>query len=272
MMRFKETLPGAAFGSVLMLSLLLVGCGEAQVNPGAGLNREPQAQATYTAPPQGTGVVREGAGRVLIGRAAPSARVRLATPEGEVRMTEADAQGAWRIGLPLAEAPKIFGLSMMLDDRTVQAEGYQLVLPDDRLVLLRAGAGAVVSPVPSGGAEGPAAPRLLAFDFDEEGGAVVSGRATPEIALSIRIDGRPVSTDGATDAQGRFSLPFGAPVPPGPHRIDVMGEQLVLTAQVDATPAAAPESGAFTARATSSGLRIDWLTPGGGVQSTLLLD
>ena len=89
MMRFKETLPGAAFGSVLMLSLLLVGCGEAQVNPGAGLNREPQAQATYTAPPQGTGVVREGAGRVLIGRAAPSARVRLATPEGEVRMTEA---------------------------------------------------------------------------------------------------------------------------------------------------------------------------------------
>jgi len=76
MMRFKETLPRAAFGSVLALAVLLTGCGEAQVNPGAGLNREPQAQATYTAPPQGTGVIREGAGRVLIGRAAPSARVR----------------------------------------------------------------------------------------------------------------------------------------------------------------------------------------------------
>ncbi|MDP1618598.1 MAG: hypothetical protein Q8S47_02505 [Phenylobacterium sp.] len=272
MIRFKETLPRAAFGSILALGLLVQACGEAPVSPGVGLNREPQVQATYTTPPRATGVTREGEGRVLSGRAAPSARVRLATPEGEVRMSEADAKGAWRIGLPVTDAPQIFGLSMTLGERTIQAEGYQLVLPDDRLVLLRAGAGAVVAEAPSTPVDGPTTPRLLAFDFDEEGGAVVSGQATPEIGLSIRIDGRPVSTDGATDAQGRFSLPFGAPVPPGTHRIDVMGEQLVLTAQVDATPAEPPESGAFTARPTSSGLRIDWLTPGGGVQSTLLLD
>ena len=63
----------------------------------------------------------------------------------------------------------------------------------------------------------------------------------------------------------------GAPVPPGRHRIEIQGEGFALTGIVDATPAAPPQGAAFQATLTPLGLRIDWLTPGGGLQSTLIL-
>ncbi len=243
---------------------LLSACGEGQVVTVSPLGREPEAPSAYLAPPRAEALLASPQGMRLAGQAAPGARVRLATPEGEVQLTEADSAGAWEIDLGASRAPRIFGLSMILEERTVQAEGYQLVLPDGRLVLLRAGTGAVV-------VQGVEGSRIVAFDFDDEGGAVISGLAPPEAILSVRIDGRTVSTSGRANAAGRFSLPFGAPVPPGPHQIRVLGESLDLSAAVDATPARPPASGAFRATATAYGLRIDWLTPGGGLQSTLLV-
>jgi hypothetical protein len=264
MMRFKQTLVARSVVGMASLALLSA-CGEGQVGAGSPLNREAEAPSSYLSPPSARALRAGADGPVLSGVAAPRARVRLATPEGEVRLTEADGDGAWTIPLGASDAPRIFGLSMLVGERTVQAEGYQLVLPDGRLVLLRAGAGAVV-------VQGAAAQGIAAFDFDEEGGAVISGTAPPEAILSVRIDGRTVSTSGRANAAGHFSLPFGAPVPPGPHQIRVQGESLDLSAEVDATPATAPEEGAIRAARTRHGLRVDWLTPGGGLQSTLLLD
>jgi hypothetical protein len=264
MTRFKQTFPGRALGAVIGLGLLS-GCGDGQVGAVSPLNREAEAQSTYLAPPSASALRPGAEGPMLSGVAAPRARVRLATPEGEVRMTQAGEDGAWTIALGASDTPRIFGLSMLAGERTVQAEGYQLVLPDGRLVLLRAGAGAIV-------VQGAVDQGITAFDFDEEGGAVISGMAPPDAALSVRIDGRTVSTSGRADAKGHFSQPFGAPVPSGPHQIRVQGDSFDLSAEVDATPAAAPEEGAIRAAATPYGLRVDWLTPGGGLQSTLLLD
>lgn len=264
MMRFKQTFLSSVPGVVFSLALLSA-CGEGQVGATSPLKREPATPSTYLAPPAAVNLRSDGEEVRMAGVAAAGARVRLATPEGEVRLTEADNSGAWSIVLPAAQVPQIFGLSMMVGERTVQAEGYLLLLPDGRLVLLRAGAGAVV-------VQGAPEQGIAAFDFDEEGGAVISGFAPPEAILSVRIDGRTVSTSGRTDTAGRFSLPFGAPVPPGRHEVRVQGESLDLRAEVDATPATAPEAGAFRATRTAYGLRIDWLTPGGGLQSTLLLD
>jgi hypothetical protein len=264
MTRFKQTLLARTLGAVIGLGLLS-GCGEGQVGAVSPLNREAEAPSTYLAPPSASALRPGAEGPVLSGAAAAGARVRLATPEGEVRMTQANGDGAWSIALGASAVPRIFGLSMLTGERTVQAEGYQLVLPDGRLVLLRAGAGAVV-------VEGAVDEGITAFDFDEEGGAVISGVAPPDAILSVRIDGRTVSTSGRADAAGHFSLPFGAPVPPGPHQIRVQGESLDLSAEVDATPAAPPEEGAIRATRSPYGLRVDWLTPGGGLQSTLLLD
>lgn len=264
MIRFKQTFLRRGLPPLIALGLLSA-CGEGQVGAGSPLSREPEAPSTYLAPPSAQALRPVAAGYVLAGTAASGARIRLATPEGDVRMADADDNGAWTIRLNATGEPQIFGLSMMVGERTVQAEGYQLVLPDGRLVLLRAGAGAVVL---QGGPERG----ISAFDFDEEGGAVVSGLAPPDAILSVRIDGRTVSTSGRSDASGHFSLPFGAPVPPGAHQIRVQGESLDLGAEVDATPAPPPETGAFRAARTAHGLRVDWLTPGGGLQSTLLLD
>lgn len=264
-MRFKPVFRSRAAAAILALALgLLSACGDGQGVTVPPLGREPETPSTYLAPPQAQALLVSPQGMRLAGQAEPGARVRLATPEGEVRLTEADSEGAWAIDLGQSRVPRIFGLSMILETRTVQAEGYQLVLPDGRLVLLRAGTGAVV-------VQGVEGRRIVAFDFDEEGGAVISGLAPPEAILSVRIDGRPVSTSGRADAAGRFSLPFGAPVPPGPHQIRVLGESLDLSAEVDATPARPPASGVFRASETAYGLRIDWLTPGGGLQSTLLV-
>lgn len=264
MMRFKQTLLRMALAPTLVL-LGLAACGEAPVGAGSPLNREPAPRSTYLSPPQALTIDPAAEGLVLIGKAAPGASVRLATPDGEVRTAEAGGDGGWRIALDASTAPQIFGLSMTIANRTVQAEGYQLVLPDGRLVLLRAGAGAIV-------VQGAEAPGILAFDFDEEGGAVISGIAAADASLSVRIDGRTVSTSGRANPQGRFNLPFGAPVPSGTHQIRVQGESLDLSTEVDATPAPAITAGAFRAARTPHGLRVDWLTPGGGLQSTLLLD
>lgn len=250
---------------VMVLGAGLAACGEAPAGRNPALGRDPPRTAAYVDPPKILRLIPGEAGVVVLGAAAPQARVRLATPEGEEVLTEAGEDGAWTLNLPPSGQARIFGLSMISEARTVQAEGYQLILPDGRLVRLRAGAGAVVV---GGGAE----PVLNAFDFDEDGGAVVSGRAPPEASFTVRIDGRPVTTNGRADAEGRFSLPFGAPVPPGPHRIEIQGEGFGLAAAIDATPGPAPARGAFQLTPTPYGPRIDWLTPGGGVQSTLLIE
>ena len=54
-------------------------------------------------------------------------------------------------------------------------------------------------------------------------------------------------------------------------QIDVFGDATENPVEVDATPAPALASGPFRAAAAAGGLRVDWMTPGGGVQSTILL-
>ena len=130
-------------------------------------------------------------------------------------------------------------------------------------MLLRAGAGALrVGPREANG--------LDAVDFDREGGAVISGRAPAGAPLSVHIDGRQTA-DGRADADGRYAIALTQPLPPGPHQVDVFGDATENSVTVDATSAAPLANGPFRAVAVGSGLRVDWMTPGGGAQSTLLL-
>ncbi|MBC7167885.1 carboxypeptidase-like regulatory domain-containing protein [Phenylobacterium sp.] len=260
MTRFNPTHLAAALG----LAALAACSDPAPPEPAAG--RETAGRTGYVEAPRAVSLTATPAGLRLVGRAAPGARVRLASPEGEARFADANGEGVFVIDLPAADAPRIYGLSMMLEERLVQAQGYLLILPEPRLVLLRAGAGAVVH-APSG--EGP---KILAFDYDAEGGAVVSGVAPAGASLAAQIDGRPAATNGRVDEDGRFSLPFGAPVSAGEHRIAVQGDGFEAEARVQVTPGEDPQSGAFRTVTTAYGQRIDWLTPGGGLQSTLLLD
>lgn len=251
---------------LLVASLALSACGEGAapaIGPKAA--SEPPVEAGYLTPPDVTSAKLEGNGVAIAGLAPAKAVVRLATPAGEAVSATANDKGAWRLTLPAAPEARIFGLSATVGGRTTQAEGYLLLTPAGEAVLLRAGAGAVRI--------GRMAARsgVDAVDFDREGGAVVSGHAPANAPLSIHIDGDQTA-EGRADAEGRYAIAVPKPISPGAHLIDVFGDAADNAITIDARPAAPISSGPFRSSAVPGALRIDWMTPGGGVQSTLLLE
>jgi len=252
--------------SLLATAMVLAGCGarEQAAITGARPPGPTASERAYQAPPAVAGAVPLAGGRVVLsGRAAAGARVRVATPAGELAYALAGLDGRWRLTLPAASSLRLFGVSMVAGGRAIQSEGYLAVTPDGDGAQLRAGSGAVV--LGSGGG----APRLLAVDFDSQGVAVVSGTAAPGAAVTVRVDG--LSRGQVTaDPAGRFSLAIDEPLAAGDHRLEVSGLGRSAEAEVDIV-APRPFSGPFAAVRAANGWRVDWTTPGGGRQTTLLL-
>ena len=221
------------------------------------------ADAGYSAPPEVTGVQPAGGRVTLTGKAAPGAMVRLASPQGSATEARVSAQGVWTMSVSATPQGGLYALSQRSGGRAIQAEGYLLVTPRGDGALLRAGAGAVKL-----GPQLPAA-GVTALDFDRAGAAVVSGRGPAGGAISARLDGKKVG-ESRIDPQGRFAIALQAPLPPGAHSIKVFGEAVDASLNVDAARAAPLTGGPIRATQTGAGLRVDWMTPGGGVQSTVL--
>jgi hypothetical protein len=96
----------------------------------------------------------------------------------------------------------------------------------------------------------------------------VSGWAAAGTDVAIRLDGRSAG-EARADPDGRFS--FAIPrVSGGPHRIEATGVGFIDEIALDSSPAAPLADRPLRSQLTGQGLRADWLTPGGGVQSTLL--
>jgi hypothetical protein len=247
----------------LVVAALMAGCGK----PPARAPDRPEARGgadEYVAPP-GVAEVRAAANGVTVGGTAPAGvQVRLAAPGGAAQFAAADRQGRWRIVLPTSPETRIFGLSLKAQGRQVQAQGYVVIGPQGRAALLRAGAGAVrLDP--------QTPPALGAVDFDSDGAAVVSGIAAPGAVVSVRLDGRQVA-EGRSDAAGRYSVALPQPIPQGAHAIEAVGEGFSDVGEVEVSPPAPLVAGPMRSQFTKGGLRVDWMTPGGGAQSTLLLD
>jgi len=250
--------------SLTLAAALTAACGEG-APPLAPAAKTPGAQPDpgYFTAPRVTDARPEGARLRIMGQAPANSRVRLATPEGQAAFADADSKGVWTMALPTSPQARIFGLSASVGDRAVQSEGYVLVTPTGEPVLLRAGAGALRL--------GAGASGVDAVDFDREGGAVVSGRAPAGAALSIHIDGRKFG-EGRAGQDGRYALALTQqPLTPGAHQIDVFGDATENPVMVDASPAPTLSDGPFRAANVAAGLRVDWMTPGGGAQSTILL-
>jgi hypothetical protein len=259
---------------ILLAALSLAACGgkpsaQGQApaqgsTPAQGEDANAQEQA-YLSPPR-VEAVRSGPGGVtLIGSAPAGGRVRLATPAGAALFADANPNGAWAIALPPAAQARIFGLSVSLRDRKAQAEGYVLVTPAGQAALLRAGAGTLrIDREPR--------PGLRSIDFDRGGGMEVSVQATPAATVIVRLDGHQAA-EGRADAKGRYGISLGAttPIQPGKHQVQVFGDGFSDEATVQISPAAPLAEGPMRSQLTPAGLRVDWMTPGGGVQSTLLI-
>jgi hypothetical protein len=254
-----------AFG--VTAAALMAGCHAPAADPSAAKTVDP---ASYVTPPvltQAAGLADGGA--TLSGRAPPDAEVLLRSPTGDSFSAEAGPDGAWSIGLPPAEAPRMFAFEATVSRRVVHGEGAILVLPSQEApaALLRAGDGAL----PIGHGDGRL--RIAALDYDDGGGGSVSGFAKPGSAVRFMLDGQPAG-GGEADSRGEFSLldlSVRMPFSVGPHtiRLDQGGESLVM--QVAVKPAKLGQD-AFRAARDGDAWRIDWRVPGGGAQTTLVFD
>lgn len=253
--------------SGLVPVLMLSACGESRQPPwkAAQPKAAPTAETRYLPAPAVSAAVPVADGVRLSGLAAPGARVMLGTPTGETLSAVADDKGGWTVTAPTPDTVVLYGLFMLAGQRKVNAEGYLVLTSDGRAAELRSGGGARVLAAES------RAPRILAIDFDRDGGAVVSGIGTPGADLSLRIDRNAGGTAMVSD-QGRFSVVLMRPLPQGEHEFEISGEGGEDRARV-VTRAADPLGEAvFRATPLGGGWRIDWRTPGGGVQTTLITD
>ena len=256
-----------ASAAALALTLALAGCSR----PGPFPARQAQAGADapdpgYRAAPQVRAVARAADGTVsLSGRALPSSQVRMVSPAGARIEARADGQGAWTAPIGLVTEPALYRLAEEAGGQKVEAEGLVAVLPGAPTVaLLRAGYGAEVQDAGAGPL------KILAVDYDMAGGAVVSGRARASSPVRVLVDGR-LAIPGAAGPDGRFSLTLPNPLPPGRHRLQALTPQGMAEVEVVVTPPAPPKDGPYRAQVETFGWRVDWITPGGGAQTTLLL-
>jgi hypothetical protein len=254
----RHVIVGKAQIVALLLLAAVAACSRAPEPPSGEAAAN---DAGYVSPPAVTQASPTAGGVSLRGAAPAGAQVRLASPGGATLTTRADAAGTWRLQLATSDAARIFGLSAESGGRRVQAQGYVLVGPRGETALLRAGAAALRM-------DRPAGPRISAVDIAADGGALVSGWAAAGTDVAVRVDGRSVG-EARTDDDGRFSFAISR-LGAGPRRIEATGVGFTDEVAFDATPAAPLVAAPLRSQLTQRGLRADWLTPGGGVQSTIL--
>ncbi len=245
----------------------LSGCNRAAPSHGPSAHA-PDPLAGYLPPPQVVQADRHGQAVLLTVAAAPSAVIRLTSPDGSAIAAAADRKGAVSLAAPAGPAPRLYSLSETAGGRLARAVGYVVVLPapGPPAALLRPAAAAVLpwSRVPVGRG-------LLAVDYDASGAAMASGRAGPGETVRLLLDGKEAGEDPA-DAAGVFSASLSKPLTAGPHVLGVVSQRLRASAGFDAARSARLANTFFDASRLDGAWRIDWMTPGGGVQSTILFD
>lgn len=228
-------------------------------------------ESGYLRPPLPRSAQRApGGGVVLSGRSGPQVRVRLSSPPPNSVAYGATARddGEWSITTPASPDVGLFGIAEELVGRDVQGEGYIAVLPGPGPagVLLRAGGGAsvLVNPPATG-------VRIATVDYDGSGAAVVSGLARPGAAVRLFVDGV-AAGEARAGERGRFSISLTSSLKPGDHeaRVDSVDQSAAAKFALDHPR---PISGLpYHGERLPAGWRIDWLTPGGGEQTTLIFD
>ena len=260
-------------GLLLGLTLAVAACGRggAAWRPADTPAPPDPEESGYLRPPNQLSAQRApGGGVILSGRSGPEVRVRLSSPPPNSTAYGATAKdnGQWSITTPDSPDVGLFGVAEELAGRDVQSEGYVAVLPrpGPAGVLLRAGGGAaVLVPRPLLGL------KIAAVDFDGSGATVVSGLARPGSAARLFVDGA-AAGEGRVSDRGRFSISLAGALKAGDHEVRVDSGDQTADAKFSLDRPRALSGLPYHGERTPAGWRIDWLTPGGGEQTTLIFD
>lgn len=256
----------AAKSSLALVALVTIcACSQPAGNAaGAADEAGASSERQYQAAPDLTGANPLRDGRIqLVGHAAPGAAVRLSSPGAPAQFATANSSGLWRLTIPASGQPRLFGLSMSAGGRVVQALGYLFVAPG-AIARLRVGGGAEVL------TRGPRSLGALALDYDNKGAATVSGFAPAGETVALRVDGVE-RNQAVADQTGRF-VSNATPLSVGAHDFELVSPSgdVRFSTQIGAPtpPAGAP----FAAHREGGAWQVDWITPGGGEQTTLVFD
>jgi hypothetical protein len=249
----------------LAVGALAAGCSRAAPVHDAPV-RAPQSSTSYLPPPQLLKAVRRSARILLSGAAVPNAALRLASPDGSAITGAAGPRGAWSLTVPASPSPRLYSLSEMVGPQLVRAIGYIAVLPapGPAAALLRPAAAAVLPP-------GDPQRGIAAVDYDASGAAMASGRTAEGQTVRLVLDGKDAGED-RTDDLGVFSAALSQTLTPGAHVLGMAGDQLRGSASFSAPRTVQVATPPYDSVRMDGAWRLDWMTPGGGVQSTVLFD
>ena len=256
---------GQGLIAVLAACALATACNRPPPPHGAAAHA-PATLTAYLTTPQLVRAARQGGSVVLSGIATAGAAIRLASPDGSAIAGPADRAGAWRLAAPAGPTPRLYSLSETIDGRLVRATGYIAVLPSPGPPAVMLHPSATASLPPADAERG-----VTAVDYDASGVAMVSGRLAPGENVRLLLDGKEAGGDRA-DARGAFSAVLSQPLAPGGHVLAVSGQPLKAGATFVAVRPVRIAAPPFDARRLEGAWRIDWMTPAGGVQSTVLFD
>ncbi|MFN3537555.1 MAG: hypothetical protein ACK4Y4_08930 [Brevundimonas sp.] len=236
----------------------MLGLGACGADPDATPRRSPEIQTNWAAPPRLESAVFGADGVTLTGAASPGDRIVLTNMAGVSVAATTSSDGVFSLHL----AP---GDGVSLHHAEIQSGGSQARAGE--WLAITQGPNAVAAVLASGAAVTPLNHAGLLSGVDYDGSAVlVSGAALPGESVRVSLDDRTAQAVTA-DQTGRYVARF-ASAPPGSRRFRVeagdRAQDVVLTLTTPPTELGATGSGVAT--------RIDWPTPGGGFQSSWVLN
>jgi len=250
-------------GSVLAFFALacLAGC---QEKPKATEATSALEAAGYWRAPEITGVDQAGSNMFVVsGQTIPNARVRFSYSGQRAVGVTSDSKGRFRAELPSGLNGGLFDLSTEDSGRTMHADG-RLFIPAGvpaKAVLMR-----------------PGAPSLSLFndltavaviDYDQAGALAIAGRVAPTTAIEVVLNGE-IRARTTSDDRGFYTATTQIDPPQDSETANTLSVMAGGKENVRNFKDSRIDGEGDRITRFEDGWRVDWVLPGGGMQTTLV--
>ncbi len=221
--------------------------------------------AGYARAPEISSVRQDGNGSYVVeGQALPDGRVRFTYAGQHAIGVAADSRGHYKAELPAAGLGGLYDLSIEDSGRLMHADG-RLFIPygqASKAVLMRSGSPS--RPIMRG------TDVVRVVDYDAAGALGLSGYVAPNTKVEV-ILGDEIRAQATSDANGYYTATTQIPPPvataaPVTLIVQVKGQSVTRSFTVS-LPESATED---RIRREGAVLRVDWVLPGNGMQTTLV--